>query len=162
MILLTIRIRLALLARYQSGYSTTTALTKVVQDIYGGFGNNHCTVMVLVNFSLVFSCVNHRILVAKLRDDFHFSQAACNLILFFLERRKQIVRLGEVKSKKERDASGGTPQGSCLSALLFSLYINSLPNSLRCYYHLCADDLPMDNIDLDAIASWAERNQLIP
>lgn len=156
MILLTIRIRLALLARYQSGYSTTTALTKVVQDIYGGFGNNHCTVMVLVNFSLVFSCVNHHILVAKLRDDFHFSQAACNLILFFLERRKQIVRLGEVKSN-ERDASGGTPQGSCLSALLFSL-----PNSLRCYYHLCADDLPMDNIDLDATASWVERNQLIP
>ncbi|XP_058839336.1 uncharacterized protein LOC131694845 [Topomyia yanbarensis] len=169
-----------LLAKYQSGYrkgySTTTALTKVVHDIYAGFGSNQCTVMVLVDFSLAFNCVDHRILETKLRDEFHFSQAACNLISSFLAHRKQSVRLGD-RISSDRHVLDGTPQGSCLSALLFSLYINSLPLFLRCNYHLYADDLQVYvsgpaadidvlvqyiNDDLEAIATWARMNRLSP
>lgn len=169
-----------LLARFQSGYrkgySTTTALGKVVHDIYDGFSRNHCTVMVLVDFSLAFNCVNHRILKAKLRDEFRFSQAACSLISSFLERRRQSVRMHDGMSE-ERDVVDGTPQGSCLSALLFSMYINSLPSSLTCSHHLYADDLqiyisgPASDIgalvqsineDLEAINNWASINRLSP
>ncbi|XP_058838456.1 uncharacterized protein LOC131694094 [Topomyia yanbarensis] len=71
----------------------------------------------------------------------------------------------------------GTPQGSCLSALLFSLYINSLPSVVKCEYHLYADDLQiyvsghkndvnrliqLINADLNAIQNWAIENQLFP
>lgn len=169
-----------LLVKYQSGYrkrySTTTAMTKVVHDIYCNFDNSRCTVMVLVDFSLAFNCVNHRILETKLRDEFQFSQAACDLVASFLMQRKQSVRIGNAVSA-ECDVYDGTPQGSSLSALLFSLYINSLPMSLKCKYHLYADDLQVYisgpssdvdslvnsiNEDLQAIAAWSETNYLSP
>lgn len=101
---------------------------------------------------------------------------ACGLISSFLEGRSQAVRLGYTLSA-ERDVSEGTPQGSCLSALLFSLYINSLPGVLRCEWQLYADDLqiylsgPADEVDrlvrninedLAAIAEWAAQNGLSP
>lgn len=169
-----------LLAKYQSGYrkgySTTTAMAKIVHDIYSNFDDNRCTVMVLVDFSLAFNCVNHRILEIKLREEFQFSQAACDLVSSFLAQRKQAVRLGSTVSA-EHDVLDGTPQGSSLSALLFSLYINSLPSSLKCKYHLYADDLQVYisgpssdvdslvnsiNEDLQVITTWAEANHLSP
>lgn len=76
-----------------------------------------------------------------------------------------------------RDVLDGTPQGSFLSALLFSLYINSLPLSLKCNYHLYADDLQVYitgpvaeidmliqtiNEDLEVIKHWAKANKLSP
>lgn len=132
--------------------------------------------MVLVDFSLAFNCVNHQILRTKLRNEFLFSQAASDLVSSFLEHRKQSVRLGDTISA-ERNVLDGTPQGSCLSALLFSIYINSLPSSLKCNYHLYADDLQVYisgptseidrlvheiNADLGAIVNWANANRLAP
>ena len=35
---------------YRKGFSTTTALVKVIQDIYENFDENRCTVMFLVDF----------------------------------------------------------------------------------------------------------------
>lgn len=169
-----------LLARNQSGYrkgfSTTTALTKVVHDIYSNFDDNRCTVMVLVDFSLAFNCVDHRLLKSKLLNEFKFSRTACELISSFLRGRTQAVRLGNVLSA-EKEVLDGTPQGSCLSAILFSLYINSLPEILRCEWQLYADDLqiylsgPADDVDrlvrtinedLGSIVEWAKRNRLSP
>lgn len=168
-----------LLARNQSGYrkgfSTTTALAKVVHDVYSNFENS-CTIMVLVDFSLAFNCVDHRMLRTKLNEEFLFSRTACDLVSSFLGERHQTVRVGD-KMSAVREVTDGTPQGSCLSALLFSLYINNLPTTLKCNYQLYADDLqiyisgPIDNIDrlvriinedLNAIAQWAKQNRLYP
>ncbi|KXJ62324.1 hypothetical protein RP20_CCG022458 [Aedes albopictus] len=132
--------------------------------------------MVLVDFSLAFNCVNHRKLQRKLREEFHFSNNACDLIHSFLEHRTQAVRIGNSTSS-QRPLVDGTPQGSCLSALLFSLYINSLPIGLRCRYQLYADDLQIYisgsirdvdqlistiNSDLETIQHWARQNSLFP
>ncbi|XP_062703870.1 uncharacterized protein LOC134286287 [Aedes albopictus] len=76
---------------YRKGHSTTTALAKVTHDIYDHFDNDQCTVMVLVDFSLAFNCVNHRKLQRKLREEFHFSNNACDLIHSFLEHRTQAI-----------------------------------------------------------------------
>lgn len=161
---------------YRKGYSTTTALTKVVHDVYSNLDENRCTVMVLVDFSLAFNCVNHQILRKKLNTEFKFTRSACDLITSFLSGRSQIVRFGNSMSAA-LDVPDGTPQGSCLSALLFSLYINSLPRNLKCEWQLYADDLQVYlsgpiaevdrivrdvNEDLAAIADWARVNQLFP
>ncbi|XP_053698994.1 uncharacterized protein LOC128745964 [Sabethes cyaneus] len=133
-----------LIAEHQSGfrrgYSTTTALAEITHNIYSNLDKHRCTVMVLVDLSLAFNCVNHQILQQKLNHEFGFSAAACDLISSFLDQRSQVVKLGESTSP-ERQLLDGTPQGSCLSALLFSLYINSLPSVLKCRYQLYADDL---------------------
>lgn len=170
----------ALLAKHQSGYrknhSTTTALVKVAHDILNNFDDNRCTVMVLVDFSLAFNCVRHGLLETKLRREFGFSNSACNLISSFLAQRSQVVDLGGTPSNP-RNLTDGTPQGSCLSALLFSLYISSQPGVLKCEYHLYADDLQIYisgpaseinrlveaiNQDLLAIERWATENRLFP
>ncbi|XP_058816126.1 uncharacterized protein LOC131679411 [Topomyia yanbarensis] len=96
--------------------------------------------MVLVDFSLAFNCVQHKILANKLNSEFLFFPDACGLISSFLGGRSQAVRLGNTTTA-ERGVPEGTPQGSCLSALLFSMYINSLPTTLTCSWHLYADDL---------------------
>lgn len=169
-----------LLAKHQSGYrkgyGTTTALAKVTHDIYSNLDNNRCTVMVLVDFSLAFNCVDHRLLGTKLNEEFGFSTGACQLVSSFLGQRQQSVRHGE-RVSTARDVTDGTPQGSCLSALLFSMYINSLPAGLTCNYQLYADDLqiylsgPTEEIDelisrinsdLATITSWAHLNRLHP
>ena len=109
-------------AKHQSGYrrshSTTTALAKVTHDVYSNLDNRYCTVMVLIDFSLAFNCVQHRLLQTKLSEEFKFSGTACSLIKSFLENRSQNVKVGNVLSQ-ERQLSAGTPQRSCLSALLF-------------------------------------------
>ncbi|XP_038117322.1 uncharacterized protein LOC119769355 [Culex quinquefasciatus] len=141
------------LARNQSGYrkryGTTTALAKVTHDIYGNLDAGRCTVMVLVDFSLAFNCVDHQLLATKLNREFRFSRPACELVSSFLGERKQSVRL----------------------------YINSLPASLKCNYQLYADDLQIYvsgeidevdrligtiNMDLEAITHWATENRLHP
>lgn len=91
---------------YRRGYSTTTALTKEVHDLYSNLDENRCTVMVLVDFSLAFNCVDHRLLRNKLRDEFRFSRAACDLIASYLSDRSQVVRLGSPRERRvSSDAS---------------------------------------------------------
>ncbi|XP_062714249.1 uncharacterized protein LOC134291014 [Aedes albopictus] len=84
-----------LLAKHQSGYrkgfSTTTALVKITHDIYTNLDQNRCTVMVLVDFSLAFNCVNHRRLQNKLISEFQFSDEAGELVAAFLSQRSQAV-----------------------------------------------------------------------
>lgn len=161
---------------YRKGFSTTTALAKVVHDIYTNFDNNYCTVMVLVDFSLAFKCVDHQLLKSKLLNKLQFSPAACELSSSFHGRCTQVVRLRNTLSA-EREVPDGTPQGSCLSAMLFGLYINSLPRTLMCKWQLYADDLqiylsgPIDKVDglvgtinedLASIKEWAKQNRLSP
>ncbi|XP_065089086.1 uncharacterized protein LOC135710442 [Ochlerotatus camptorhynchus] len=91
-------------------------------------------------------------------------------------KRSQVVDLGGTPSNP-RNLTDGTPQRSCLSILLFSLYISSLPGVLKCEYHLYADDLQIYisgpaseinrlieaiNQDLLAIERWATENRLFP
>lgn len=161
---------------YRRGYSTTTALTEVTHNIYQHLDNQHCTIMVLVDFSLAFNCVKHRILLDKLSREFGFSPAACDLISSFLNQRRQTVKHGDATSE-DLPLIDGTPQGSCLSAMLFSLFINSLPSVLKCKYQLYADDLqiyvsgPISQVDrlvdiinrdLISIEAWTRHNMLTP
>lgn len=132
--------------------------------------------MVLVDFSLAFNCVNHRLLETKLDREFGFSAGARELISSFLRGRSQTVRINATSSTVQ-PLSDGTPQGSCLSALLFSMFINSLPSVLNCRWQLYADDLqiytsgPADSVDrlineintnLQTITEWSKRNFLAP
>ncbi|KXJ67930.1 hypothetical protein RP20_CCG007446 [Aedes albopictus] len=132
--------------------------------------------MALVDFSLAFNCVKHDLLGRKLQNEFGFSTSACSLITSYLSQRSQAVHHNGHFSS-HRPLTDGTPQGSCLSALLFTIYINSLPSVLRCQYHLYADDLQVYvsgpkndldrlitalNDDLHAIECWAITNKLFP
>lgn len=55
---------------YQNGFSTTTALLKVTEDVRLQLGKNCSTILVLLDFSKAFDSVNHVLLCTKLQSFF--------------------------------------------------------------------------------------------
>ena len=57
----------------------------------------------------------------------------------FLSGRQQIVRVGDMKSN-EAKVKSGIPQGSILGPILFTIFINDLPEYVESTCKIFADD----------------------
>ena len=168
-----------LFSEYQSGYrqhhSTVSALVKIVDDIKLKLDRREFVVLALLDFSKAFDSINHKILFWKLKNNFNFDPLAIKLIESYLSDRKQFVVVSEKKSEL-LGLSCGVPQGSILGPILFSLYINDLPQVfLNSKCHLYADDcqiyssskfahqnelLTALNKDIDRVVKWSANNCL--
>lgn len=168
-----------LLYRNQSGFrpkhSCISALLKVTDDIRMAIDKDEVTFLTLLDFSKAFDMVNHSQLIQKLERIYRFSPAAAKLIATYLAERKQAVVLKN-KVSKFVNVSTGVPQGSILGPLLFSIFINDLPLSVKnSAIHMYADDVQIYlscklgliedgahrlNEDLKQVSLWAERNSL--
>ena len=95
-----------------------------------------------------------------------------NLIQSFLDNRHQRVVLNGHSSKWSL-VQAGVPQGSILDPQLFLVYINDLPQGLRCNAKLSADDtslfstitspaISLSNLngDLLKITQWAYQRKM--
>ena len=172
--------RKSLLNPFQSGFrkhcGTTTALIKIEDDLKLSMDTNMFSILVLLDFSKAFDSIDHKLLITKLDKLFGFDSSAVKLIKSYLCDRSQYVEFDKIKSETVM-LSCGVPQGSILGPLLFSLFINDLPNVLNdCSFHMYADDvqiyasgkvseqnLLLENINsnIEAICSWSKRNGLI-
>ena len=77
----------------------------------------------------------------KLRREFNFESSAITLIRDYLSDRSQTVCIdGEFSAILP--LLKGVPQGTILGPMLFSLFINSLPEAVKyVLYHIFADDV---------------------
>lgn len=128
---------------YRPGYSTESALLKVVGDIERAAGNGMCTVLLAMDISAAFDAVNHLILCRRIESDFGVTGTALSWLRSFVSDRSQYVAVGSVKSETCA-LSSGVPQGSVLGPLLFAMYVSEIDAVIQSHsvqYHQYADDL---------------------
>ena len=157
---------------FRHGRSTALALTQFTDEVLSNMDKGLVNGVVFIDLKKAFDTVNHEILLKKLKA---IGIISTNLAWFhsYLSSRSQKTFIGQ-SSSSLRKVSVGVPQGSILGPILFSIYINDLPTSLRnSAVTLFADDTAMYcsadsanalqamlNQDLDSLAKWLYDHKL--
>ena len=119
-----------LLYANQSGFrnlhSCCTALVKMIDCWLKDVDEGKYVGALFLDLKKAFDLVDHELLIEKLKL-YHFSKSAVDILKSYLTQRKQLVKLGNVKSDFLQIRSG-VPQGSILGPILFLLYINDIPS----------------------------------
>jgi hypothetical protein len=127
---------------YRKGHSTETALNKITNDVYSGLDTRQSTVLVALDQSAAFDCIDHWTLINRLRQTFGIRGNALDWLSSYLHGRSSFVRYNNVSSATS-PVDTGIAQGSSLGPFLFSVYISPLASvvrSLGVRHHQYADD----------------------
>ena len=121
---------------FRSGFSTDTCILGLTEYIRGEMSQGKLVGMVLLDLQKAFDCVDHDLLLLKLKG---MGVGSIDWFRSYLTGRRQCTVVGGTKS----DFLGvtcGVPQGSILGPTLFLCYINDMAASLRCKVSLYEDD----------------------
>ncbi|VEN44264.1 unnamed protein product [Callosobruchus maculatus] len=159
---------------FRPGYSCTTALLTVTDDIITAIDRGKSSLLLLLDYSKAFDTLNHDLLISILHF-VGFSKDAVKLMTSYLLGRMQYVSTDKGDSSRQT-VSCGVPQGSTLGPLLFSIYTCYLPQCLKnCRVHLYADDtqlyfsffpenkdnaLTLINSDINNLLSYSNSHNL--
>ncbi len=114
---------------FRKGHSTADAVTQFVKDTLLAYDKNEHTLAIFLDLSKAFDTIDHGLLLKKL-ERYGIRGIALKWFQSYLKDRYQYVVYNNVKSETKQ-VQCGVPQGSVLGPLLFLVYINDLPNSLK-------------------------------
>uniref|UniRef100_A0A8C6SXY0 Reverse transcriptase domain-containing protein n=1 Tax=Neogobius melanostomus TaxID=47308 RepID=A0A8C6SXY0_9GOBI len=158
---------------FRTHHSTEGAISVFLEKTKRFLDKNSCVGAVFLDLKKAFDTVDHKILLTKL-SHFNFSEKAINWMKSYLTNRMQCVVVNGVKSPY-RECTVGVPQGSILGPVLFSLYINDLPDACRnTQIQMYADDAviytPAKNIqeagriltsEMAQVQNWLSKSCLL-
>ena len=135
-----------LLPRYQSAYrrhhSTETAMLRVLSDVLTAADAQKVTMLSLLDLSAAFDCVDHQILLQRLRHDFGLTDTVLAWMTSFVTgRSQQVVCKNQLSTVQP--VQNGVPQGSVLGPILFVLYTAEIGRIVARHglmFHQYADD----------------------
>ena len=135
----------SMISKYQCGFrknrSPIDHLIRIETDIRKGFKNKQHTVAVFLDITKAYDMVHKPTLIQKIYKLGLRGHMAHYLYNFLSGTRRTRVRCRSIFSDFH-ELQNGLPQGSCLSPLLFNVFIddifNDLPEQVR--YSLFADD----------------------
>ncbi|KAL0839927.1 hypothetical protein ABMA28_016543 [Loxostege sticticalis] len=165
---------------FRRGHGTATALADVVDNLLTAQDQGRVSMLLLLDFSRAFDCINIPLLLAKM-SFYGFEESTIEWFRSYLSDRRQFVEVRQTDGTKLQSrtqaVTRGVPQGSILGPILFILYGADIVKKIEhCSYHLYADDLQlylsfkpndqdtattMVNNDLQSIADWCSSNCLV-
>lgn len=155
---------------FQTGKSVTTNLLEALNVWTEALMHNIPIDVLYLDYAKAFDTVPHQRLLNQVRS-FGITGKTMEWITSFLSNRKQKVRANGAESTWSSVLSG-IPQGSIMGPILFTLFVNDLPQHISSMISMFADDtklyLPLtsDNssedlvADLNYLQQWAEEMQM--
>jgi hypothetical protein len=124
---------------FQSGFSTSTALLKISEDMRMALFKKNVVLAVFLGFSKAFDTVNHQPLLRKLRQ-LNFSVSVLAWFESYLSDGTRAVKSKNNALSKWARLQSGVPQGSILGPRLYTLYTFDIGKIFenRCQYALYA------------------------
>src|SRR5208282_1211615 len=107
---------------YRRGYSTETALLRLLNGVYGAADKKSRSLLVLLDLSAAFDTIDLNTLVHRVERTFGITGTALQWLQSYVNERSQFVSVGGIQSMTTTNEFG-IPQGSCLGPCLFALYV---------------------------------------
>jgi hypothetical protein len=149
---------------FRKGRSCTTQLLEVMEDFTKYLDDNDSFDVLYLDFKKAFDSVPHERLLLKMQT-YGITGQVLQWVRNFLAGRVQRVRVGRAFSE-QADVLSGIPQGSILGPILFTLFINDLPDDISSVCKIFADDTKIYSCtshsqtiqkDLDNLVNWSDK-----